>query len=123
MRKRFEAERANASKTAFLANMSHELRTPLNAILGFSEIIARECFGPIGSPRYAEYAGDIHASGSHLLSLINDLLDIAKIEAGRMELEAAALDVEKIFAAALKISATKAREHNQQLTFEVRPSA
>ncbi len=85
--KRAEAESANASKTAFLANMSHELRTPLNAILGFSEIIARECLGPVGSPRYKEYAGDIHNSGTHLLSLINDLLDVAKIEAGRMEIE------------------------------------
>ena len=82
LRKRFEAETANASKTAFLANMSHELRTPLNAILGFSEIIAKECFGAVGSPRYVEYAGDIHSSGAHLLSLINDLLDVAKIEAG-----------------------------------------
>ncbi|MBN9590761.1 MAG: hypothetical protein J0I02_00835, partial [Alphaproteobacteria bacterium] len=81
LRKRFEAETANASKTAFLANMSHELRTPLNAILGFSEIIAQECFGSVGSPRYKEYAGDIHSSGAHLLSLINDLLDVAKIEA------------------------------------------
>ena len=86
LRKRFEAETANASKTAFLANMSHELRTPLNAILGFSEIIAEECFGPVGSPRYKEYAGDIHSSGAHLLSLINDLLDVAKIEAGKMEI-------------------------------------
>jgi two-component system cell cycle sensor histidine kinase PleC len=123
LRKRFEAENANASKTAFLANMSHELRTPLNAILGFSEIIARECFGPIGSRRYAEYAGDIHVSGSHLLSLINDLLDIAKIEAGHMELEPVALDMEKVFAATLKISAAKARERGQQLNFEVQPSA
>ncbi len=88
LRKRFEAETANASKTAFLANMSHELRTPLNAILGFSEIIAQECFGPVGAPRYKEYAFDIHSSGSHLLSLINDLLlDVAKIEAGKMEIE------------------------------------
>ena len=66
LRKRFEAETANASKTAFLANMSHELRTPLNAILGFSEIIAQECFGPVGSERYRDYAGDIHSSGAHL---------------------------------------------------------
>ena len=79
LRKRFEAETANASKTSFLANISHELRTPLNAILGFSEIIHTECFGPVGSPRYAEYANDIHSSGAHLLSLINDLLDVAKI--------------------------------------------
>src|SRR6185437_9571105 len=80
LKKRFEAETANASKTAFLANMSHELRTPLNAILGFSEIIGQECFGPVGSRRYKDYANDIHSSGAHLLSLINDLLDVAKIE-------------------------------------------
>jgi two-component system, cell cycle sensor histidine kinase PleC len=123
LRKRFEAETANASKTAFLANMSHELRTPLNAILGFSEIIAKECFGPVGSARYAEYAGDIHSSGSHLLSLINDLLDIAKIEAGRMEIEPHALDVRKTFETALKIIGTKARERRQELVIDVDPSA
>lgn len=92
LKKRFEAEAANASKTAFLANMSHELRTPLNAILGFSEIISQECFGPVGSERYRDYAGDIHASGAHLLSLINDLLDVAKIEAGRMDIAPRVLD-------------------------------
>jgi len=122
LRKRFEAETANASKTAFLANMSHELRTPLNAILGFSEIIAKECFGAVGSPRYKEYAGDIHASGSHLLSLINDLLDVAKIEAGRMEIEPEPLDARKIFDTTLKIIGAKARERNQQLVIEVDPS-
>jgi two-component system cell cycle sensor histidine kinase PleC len=123
LRKRFEAETANASKTAFLANMSHELRTPLNAILGFSEIIARECFGPVGSLRYKEYAGDINSSGSHLLSLINDLLDVAKIEAGRMEIEPHALDVRRTFDVALKIIAVKARERRQTLVIDVDPSA
>jgi two-component system cell cycle sensor histidine kinase PleC len=123
LRKRFEAETANASKTAFLANMSHELRTPLNAILGFSEIIAKECFGPAGSPRYKEYAGDIHSSGAHLLSLINDLLDVAKIEAGRMEIEPEELDVRKTFDTALKIIGTKARERHQELIIEIDPGA
>jgi two-component system cell cycle sensor histidine kinase PleC len=123
LRKRFEAETANASKTAFLANMSHELRTPLNAILGFSEIIAKECFGPAGSPRYKEYAGDIHSSGAHLLSLINDLLDVAKIEAGRMEIEPEELDVRKTFDTALKIIGAKARERHQELVIDVDPSA
>ena len=102
LRKRFEAEAANASKTAFLANMSHELRTPLNAILGFSEIISQECFGPVGNARYKDYAGDIHSSGAHLLSLINDLLDIAKIEAGRMEISPNPLDARRTFEIALK---------------------
>ncbi len=123
LRKRFEAETANASKTAFLANMSHELRTPLNAILGFSEIIAKECFGSVGSPRYKEYAGDIHSSGAHLLSLINDLLDVAKIEAGRMEIEPAPLDVHRTFDTALKIIGTKARERRQDLVIDIDPAA
>jgi two-component system cell cycle sensor histidine kinase PleC len=122
LRKRFEAETANASKTAFLANMSHELRTPLNAILGFSEIIAKECFGSVGSPRYAEYAGDIHTSGSHLLSLINDLLDVAKIEAGRMEIEPEPLDVKRTFDSALKIIGAKARERHQELVIDIDPA-
>lgn len=123
LRKRFEAETANASKTAFLANMSHELRTPLNAILGFSEIIAQECFGPVGSERYRDYASDIHASGAHLLSLINDLLDVAKIEAGRMDIAPHALDAARIFAIALKLIGTKAREKDQSLVIIVEDNA
>jgi PAS domain S-box-containing protein len=80
------AERANRAKSDFLAAMSHELRTPLNAIMGFSEVIENELLGPVGTPIYRDYARDIHTSGRHLLSLIGDLLDIAKIEAGRLEL-------------------------------------
>ncbi len=121
--KRFEAETANASKTAFLANMSHELRTPLNAILGFSEIIAKECFGAVGSARYVEYAGDIHSSGAHLLSLINDLLDVAKIEAGRMEIQPEPLDAQKTLESALKLVGAKARERRQELVIEVDANA
>jgi two-component system cell cycle sensor histidine kinase PleC len=123
LKKRFEAETANASKTTFLANMSHELRTPLNAILGFSEIIAQECFGPVGSQRYRDYAGDIHASGAHLLSLINDLLDVAKIEAGRMDIAPHALDPVRVFDIALKLISTKAREKDQSLAITVDPGA
>jgi len=123
LRKRFEAETANASKTAFLANMSHELRTPLNAILGFSEIISQECFGPVGSERYRDYAGDIHASGAHLLSLINDLLDVAKIEAGRMDIAPHALDAARTFDIALKLIGTKAREKDQALIIAVEDNA
>jgi two-component system cell cycle sensor histidine kinase PleC len=123
LRKRFEAEAANASKTAFLANMSHELRTPLNAILGFSEIISQECFGPVGSERYRDYAGDIHSSGAHLLSLINDLLDVAKIEAGRMDIAPHPLEAARVFDLALKLINTKAREKDQTLAISVEPDA
>jgi len=123
LRKRFEAETANASKTAFLANMSHELRTPLNAILGFSEIIAQECFGPVGSARYKEYAGDIHSSGAHLLSLINDLLDVAKIEAGKMEISPHPIDAHRTFDIALKLIGAKAREKRQELSISIAADA
>ena len=123
LRKRAEAESANASKTAFLANMSHELRTPLNAILGFSEIIARECLGPVGSPRYKEYAGDIHNSGAHLLSLINDLLDVAKIESGRMEIEPHMIETQRVLDHALKFIGARARERNHQLSIAIEEEA
>jgi PAS domain S-box-containing protein len=81
-----EAVMASRAKSSFLAHMSHELRTPLNAIIGFSEVIAHEVLGPIDNAQYHEYASDIHSSGEHLLSLINDLLDLSKIEAGKLEL-------------------------------------
>ncbi|MEJ0044506.1 MAG: histidine kinase dimerization/phospho-acceptor domain-containing protein [Rhizomicrobium sp.] len=95
-RKRCEAESANAAKTTFLANMSHELRTPLNAILGFSDIIARQALGPDEMARYSDYAADINASGTHLLCLINDLLDVAKIEAGKMEIDPQPLEAARV---------------------------
>ncbi|HWC62886.1 MAG TPA: HAMP domain-containing sensor histidine kinase [Rhizomicrobium sp.] len=85
-----EAREASRAKSAFLANMSHELRTPLNAILGFSEIMKDQHLGPLQNPRYLTYAADIHASGRHLLGIINDILDLAKIEAGKMSLDGAA---------------------------------
>src|SRR5580693_8069338 len=84
-----EAELANRAKSAFLANMSHELRTPLNAILGFSEVMKDQHLGPVHNPRYLSYAGDIHSSGRHLLAIINDILDLAKIESGKMSLDSA----------------------------------
>jgi two-component system cell cycle sensor histidine kinase PleC len=83
---RRRAEAANNSKSRFLATMSHELRTPLNAIMGFSEVMKAEVMGPIGSPQYKDYAGNIHDSGSHLLNLINEILDLSRIEAGKYEL-------------------------------------
>jgi len=95
-----EARRASQAKSEFLANMSHELRTPLNAILGFSEVIKSQLYGPLGHRKYLEYADDVHRSGAHLLDLINDVLDLSKIDAGRMEVR------ESIFAVADLIEET-----------------
>ncbi len=119
LRKRFEAEAANASKTKFLANMSHELRTPLNAVLGFSEIIAAEALGPVGTERYREYARDINSSGAHLLSLINDILDIAKIESGKMEIVPRFIDPKAAIESALDIVLPRVREKKQTLTVDI----
>ncbi len=119
LRKRFEAEAANASKTTFLANMSHELRTPLNAILGFSELIASETLGPVGTARYRDYATDINASGAHLLSLINDILDIAKIESGKMEIAPQVMNPETAVESALNVIQLRIREKGQKLTVSV----
>ncbi len=88
-----EAVLASRAKSEFLANMSHELRTPLNAIIGFSEILNSELFGPVGSPQYKEYAADINNCGSHLLGIINDILDVSKIEAGRFPLDETKVDL------------------------------
>ncbi|WP_296718051.1 ATP-binding protein [Tistrella sp.] len=87
------AELANRAKSEFLANMSHELRTPLNAVIGFSEMIALETLGPVGNPRYLEYAHDITESGGHLLAVISDILDMSKIEAGRLDLDERPVDL------------------------------
>jgi signal transduction histidine kinase len=95
---RSQAEMANRSKSDFLANMSHELRTPLNAIIGFSEIIAHELFGPIRNDKYLEYIKDIHKSSLHLLSIINDVLDMSKIEAGKLEFSKEVLNIQCVVA-------------------------
>ena len=89
-----EATTANKAKSEFLANMSHELRTPLNAIIGFSEMISSEIFGPLGNARYGGYVGDIHSSGQHLLSIINTVLDLARVEAGKIVLSDGIVDVD-----------------------------
>jgi PAS domain S-box-containing protein len=90
------AERGSRAKSEFLANMSHELRTPLNAIIGFSEIMREEILGPVAVPKYREYLGDINSSAQHLLLIINDILDIARIEAGRVELKEARIDLKRM---------------------------
>ncbi len=98
-----EAEAANRAKSEFLAAMSHELRTPLNAIIGFSEIIKDETFGPVGSARYRDYANDINDSGQHLLALINDILDLSKVESGADELHEVLVEVPEIIESALRL--------------------
>ncbi len=97
------ADQANTAKSQFLANMSHELRTPLNAILGFSEIMKSELMGPLGSTHYKSYCHDIHSSGTHLLDLINDILDLSKIEAGAFELQDESVDLAQTARAAHKL--------------------
>jgi signal transduction histidine kinase len=90
------AEAASAAKTDFLAQVSHEIRTPLHAILGFAEVMLEERFGPVGNERYKDYLKDIHASGSHVMSLADDLLDLSKIEAGKLELAFASVDANSV---------------------------
>jgi two-component system cell cycle sensor histidine kinase PleC len=118
---RDEASRANRAKSLFLANMSHELRTPLNAILGFSEVIMRKALGKNAEDRYSEYAGDILRSGRHLLGLINDVLDIAKIEAGKLELDRRWLDGRSIVQDCASLFAERALANGVTLRCEASP--
>jgi PAS domain S-box-containing protein len=93
---RRQAERASSAKSEFLAKISHEIRTPLNSIIGFAEVMIEERLGPIANERYREYLRDIHTSGGHLVSLINDLLDLSKIEAGKLELSFGSVDLNEL---------------------------
>ena len=115
---KIRAEEANRSKSEFLANMSHELRTPLNAINGFSEIMAGEMFGPLGHERYQDYVTDILSSGQHLLSLINDILDMSKIEAGKMQLQPEPLMPAEVIEQCVRIMRARAEEKSIDLTVE-----
>jgi two-component system cell cycle sensor histidine kinase PleC len=115
------AEEANQAKSKFLANMSHELRTPLNAIIGFSEIMESGLFGALGAEKYYEYCRDIHESGQYLLDVINDVLDMSKIEAGRFKLSYGDVDLDKILADSMRVVSGKGEEKRLTLSSRIAP--
>ncbi len=115
------AEDANQAKSKFLANMSHELRTPLNAIIGFSEIMESGMFGDLGADKYHEYCRDIRTSGQFLLDVINDILDMSKIEAGRIKLELETVELDKILADALRVVSSRAQDKRLIVSSKVAP--
>ena len=115
-----QIETANRHKSEFLANMSHELRTPLNAVIGFSEVLKDRMFGELND-KQADYVNDIHSSGKHLLSLINDILDLSKIEAGRMELDVAEFDLPAMLETAMTLIRERALRHGIRLSLEIEP--
>ena len=116
---RDEAEAANRAKSEFLATMSHELRTPLNAIIGFSEIIGTEVLGPVGNTKYRDYAEDIHNSGQHLLDLINDILDLSKVESGMDELHEEEIEIPEVAHSVLRLVQQRAQKHGVNLELEL----
>jgi signal transduction histidine kinase len=116
---RSQAEAANRAKGDFLANMSHELRTPLNAIIGFSEVISNELFGPIANQKYLEYIKDIHTSSLHLLSIINDVLDMSKIEAGKVELAKEVVQLQNVIIEVMRMVHERARSRDIEMTAQL----
>ena len=118
---KIRAEDANRSKSEFLANMSHELRTPLNAINGFSEMMVHEMFGPVGDRRYKEYAQDILSSGQHLLALINDILDMAKIEAGKLSLHFEPVDMRDVVEEVARLMRNRVESAGLSIVLELSP--
>jgi two-component system cell cycle sensor histidine kinase PleC len=115
------AEEANQAKSKFLANMSHELRTPLNAIIGFSEIMESGMFGPLGAEKYHEYCGDIRGSGQYLLEVINDILDMSKIEAGRLRLDFDDVRLDTLLNDAMRVVAARAEDKALQVKARISP--
>ncbi|HET6222395.1 MAG TPA: hybrid sensor histidine kinase/response regulator [Dongiaceae bacterium] len=120
-RAREKAESASHTKTEFMANMTHELRTPLNAILGFSEIMIAERYGAIGNERYRSYVSDIHSSGSQLLGIVGDILDLSKIEIGEVALEEERIDIDELCDSALRQFADRAKAAGLALSAEMAP--
>ena len=116
-----QAEMANRSKTDFLANMSHELRTPLNAIIGFSDMFRESVFGPLGSKKYDEYANHIHDSGTHLLDLIHDILDVARVEVGQLSISPEEISLGDVFDNCRSMITPRAQTKDMDLTFTVAP--
>ena len=116
-----DAEAASRRKSEFLANMSHELRTPLNAIIGFSEVMAHELFGAMGQPKYKEYVNDILRSGRHLLDVINDILDIAKLQSGKAELNRQPVRVGELIEDSLRMMGAQAKAGEIEITCAIEP--
>jgi signal transduction histidine kinase len=115
------AEAADRTKSEFLATMNHELRTPLNAVLGFSELMVSEIFGPLGDHRYRDYAQDIHSSGSHLLSIVNEVLDLSKLAAGKLELVEGWINVREIVHSACRLIRPRIDRAELSLTVKMPP--
>ncbi len=113
------ADAANNAKSSFLANMSHELRTPLNAVIGFSEIMMNETFGALGSDKYIEYLGDIHLSAKHLLEIINEVLDMSKIESGKVDLDEQEIDIKGLVTSVVRIMESRAFKSQVKLTMDI----